>query len=449
MLNQVRNLMGNQPSLDQFLEEARQTKGNNGWKNFISKWKYKDVCKLLPKYRSQIDTILDQMLNVTKHSIAFSYVVGFKSQDKMDDPNELRSYIQNVQTLLEKGDKNAISICPRPFSDSFRKFIEILRDHTNQTEIQIASHCKKAIQLLQGGDEHILTYPHSELMICCVHSRYYHLAFPYIQQEIISVQGDNSVKAKDNLLYHYYCGLIYIAVKDYDKALECFVFGLTSPSECLSCIQIECYKKYILLCLIQKQNLINLPRYTPNNLKRYYRKFANDYIDLVEAFQKGPQIFNKLVEKNSKLYIRDNNFGLIKQIINVIKKNAITKLTSVYTRLSIEKVAQLCHFENSNDAKQTLISMIRKNELMATFDHNGVVTFTQNPTQSDSKMLQNIYQRMKSSIELWNTLDYQQLDNKQTNSYVKKSLNIGNQGPNNGDGEMNQMHMLGGFGFRG
>ena len=115
-----------------------------------------------------------------------------------------------------------------------------------------------------------MTYPHSELMICCVQSGYYHLAFPTLEQELISVQGENSVKAQDNLLFHYYSGLIYIGVKQYNKALESFVFALTSPSECLSCIQIECYKKYILLCLIQKQNLVNLPRYTPNNLKRYY-----------------------------------------------------------------------------------------------------------------------------------------------------------------------------------
>ncbi len=346
---------------------------------------------------------------------------------------------------------------------------------------------KRAIRTLQGSNRHILTYAHCELAFCCAQSRCYHLAYPEIDSDLVEVQGGGAIKALDNLKYHYYSGLASIALKKYRRAMECFTMALTAPSDCLSCVQIEAYKKYILVSLVLKQKvrlaslsrfvhstlacrqLEPLPRYTPANLKRYYRKFCSSYLEISDAFDRGVEAVSKIVEKNTEVYVtvrsvicrcvssvppqthknKDYNFGLVKQVVKTLKKNAVRKLTSVYTRLAMEKVAELCSFESPAQAKEVLISMIRNNELSATLDSNGVVKFEETVTESDAKMLASIHQRMKSVLELWTGLDDSQLDIKKTPGYIKKALNLG---PAAGNDELAQQMLMeaafsGGAGF--
>lgn len=52
------------------------------------------------------------------------------------------------------------------------------------------------------------------------------------------------------LLYYYYGGMIYAALKNYDRALYFFEVAITTPALAVSHIMLEAYKKYILVSLI-------------------------------------------------------------------------------------------------------------------------------------------------------------------------------------------------------
>eukprot|EP01083_Nonionella_stella_P211921 765777_1 len=106
-------------------------------------------------------------------------------------------------------------------------------------------------------------------------------------------------------------------------------------------------------------------------------------------------------------------------------KNAVKKLTSVYTKLSIKKVQSLCRFENEFEAKQIVISMIQNGDLSASLDADDVVTFYDGTmTHSDSKLLIKIQGGIEKTLNLWNGLDNQQLKIKQSKEFVEKSLNL-------------------------
>ena len=214
--------------------------------------------------------------------------------------------------------------------------------------------------------------------------------------------------------------------------MECLTMVCTAPSESLSLIQVDAYKKYVLISLIRKQHLVQLPRYTPRILTRYFPKLCSEYRELTTAFDSnansdviGKDKLKKIIEKNAEIYLADFNYGLVKQVIISCDKNAVKKLTSVYTKLSVKRVQSLCRFGSEQEAKNIVISMIQNGDLSASLDADGVVTFYDGTiTESDKDTLQRIQNGIEKTLNLWNGLDRQMLDVKQSKAYVEKSLNL-------------------------
>lgn len=63
-------------------------------------------------------------------------------------------------------------------------------------------------------------------------------------------QQGQQFESKYFLLYYYYGGMIYTAVKNYDRALYFFEVVITTPAMAVSHVMLEAYKKYILVSLI-------------------------------------------------------------------------------------------------------------------------------------------------------------------------------------------------------
>lgn len=415
---QLRSLMTNQPTLESFLKDAGQWNLRD-LKSFVNHWKYSAVKKMLEKHKNNIDGALNY-LDMSSHSLAFSYLIGFKACQNYEDANEISKLINQISLFLQTADNKQICIQARPTTDALKFLVTYMKQENAIALIEIL---KNAINLLKSNDNE-LTYAHCELMEICACNYYYNMAFPQISSDIISVQGNGCIESYDNLRYHYYGACIYIGLKNFDKALELLTMVCSAPSETISVIQIAAYKKYILSSLIYKQQLIQLPRYTPGLLKRYYVKFCSIYNEIAQTFNAGLSIVAKLAEKNYDIFNNDGNWGLVGQVIKSLEKNAVRKLTSVYTRLSIAKVAQLCQFESVDKAKSVLISMIKNGELAAKIDSQGVVKFEQEINQNDLQMLKTIHSRIKNTVNLWNNLDTAQLEIKKSPQYIKKNLDI-------------------------
>jgi COP9 signalosome complex subunit 3 len=56
----------------------------------------------------------------------------------------------------------------------------------------------------------------------------------------------------DNLVYHYAGGIALAALKKWDEALEFFEICVTSPAQVPAAIQLDAYKKLVLIQLISR-----------------------------------------------------------------------------------------------------------------------------------------------------------------------------------------------------
>lgn len=427
-MNMGRGLMGNQPTVSQFITTAQTwpSRDNPDWSKWVEEWKYGNVRKMLSKDRKSIETAIET-LNPTLHSLPLSYILGWKATQDYDDPKNIILLLNQISSFMRAADGSQLCIQPRPMTDALKFYVGYMK---RENAMGLIPDLKNGIALLQGRDSnnHVLTFAHCELMEICVSTKCFNMAFPEIEQEIFAVQGNGSIESFDNLRYHYYGACIYMALKQFDKALEFLTMVITAPSEAISVVQIAAYKKWVLANLIHKRHLTNLPRYTPNTLRRYFNKLCSQYSELSQAFSagggSGVQIVQTLIAKNLETYQKDGNFGLVQQVIGSLEKNAVTKLTSVYTRLSMPKVADLCGLQNSVHAKKVVISMIQKGELAASIDYEGVVTFEQDISKSDSEMLKTIHSRIDKSVQLWNTLDAAQMDIKKNKDFIKKNLDL-------------------------
>lgn len=63
-------------------------------------------------------------------------------------------------------------------------------------------------------------------------------------------QSGSSFDAKYFLLYYYYGGMIYLAVRNLERSLYFLEVALTTPAHAVSHIMLESYKKFILVSLL-------------------------------------------------------------------------------------------------------------------------------------------------------------------------------------------------------
>lgn len=67
---------------------------------------------------------------------------------------------------------------------------------------------------------------------------------------LCSVLQDANNDAKYFLLYYYYGGMVYTALKKYERALYFFEVCITTPAMAMSHIMLEAYKKFLMVSLI-------------------------------------------------------------------------------------------------------------------------------------------------------------------------------------------------------
>lgn len=150
---------------------------------------------------------------------------------------------------------------------------------------------------------------------------------------------DNNHDAKYFLLYYYYGGMIYTAVKNYERALYFFEVAITTPALAMSHIMLESYKKYILVSLILHGTVREIYLPHTDNIRRYYslqvipfpksnsspiisrfmKPLSHVYFDLAKAYgTSSSEELRIVINKNREVYTRDINLGLVKQVTSEI-----------------------------------------------------------------------------------------------------------------------------------
>lgn len=128
----------------------------------------------------------------------------------------------------------------------------------------------KAIRKIQLFDSQ-LTSVHADLCQLCLLAKCFKPALEILDIDITAISQEVRIQlsfeaiqllmfvfvlkggqldAKYFLLYYYYGGMIYLAVRNLERALYCFEVAVTTPALAVSHIMLEAYKKYILVSLL-------------------------------------------------------------------------------------------------------------------------------------------------------------------------------------------------------
>ncbi len=145
-----------------------------------------------------------------------------------------------------------------------------------------------AIKKLQPNPK-VLTSLHADLAKLCLKATCFGPILPILDQDIsqINKEGD-SFDAAHVLLYYYYGGCIYLAVKEYEKALYYFEVAVTCPTAAVSHIMLESYKKYQLVGLLvhgdKSKEVVTLPKFTSPIIPKFLKPLCPAYTEVVTAY---------------------------------------------------------------------------------------------------------------------------------------------------------------------
>lgn len=217
----------------------------------------------------------------------------------------------------------------------------------------------RAIRKIQLFDSQ-LTSIHADLCQLCLLSKCFQPSLEFLDIDVTGIsQEGGQFDSKYFLLYYYYGGIIYTALKSYDRALYFFEVCVTTPAMAVSYIMLEAYKKYILVSLIMHGKVLTLPRYTSQVVSRYVKPLSQQYQELATAYlMNSCEEVQKIITKYQQLFIRDYNMGLVKQVLSYLYKKNIQRLTKTFLTLSLSDVASRVQLAGPADAEKYILNMV-------------------------------------------------------------------------------------------
>jgi len=253
-------------------------------------------------------------------------------------------------------------------------------------------------------------------------------ALQFLQVDITDVSKEGGqYDAKHFLLYHYYGGMIYTALKNYERALYFYEVAVTTPSLAVSHIMLESYKKYILVALILQGKIPNLPKYTSQVVARYIKPLCQHYHDLATAYgTNNSSELRNVVAKHTDTFTRDNNIGLVKQCVTSMYKKNIQRLTKTFLTLSLSDMANRVQLSGPKEAEKYVLHMIEDGEIYATINQkDGMVSFHDNPLKYNNVgMLLQLDSEMQKCVQLDEKLKEMDREVAVNPQYVQKSSGL-------------------------
>lgn len=201
------------------------------------------------------------------------------------------------------------------------------------------------------------------------------------QQQKKNIQPESNHDTKYVLLYYYYGGMIYSAVKSYERAMYFFEATLSMPAAAMSYIMLEAYKKFILVSLICEGKIGSIPKYSSPIIPRFIKPICTPYLLLAKAYEEMSSMdLNSIVSSHHDTFVHDNNMGLVNLVVASIHKQKIHRLTQTFLTLSLADVADKVRLSGPDEAERYILMMVKDGEIFASINKkDGMVVFKDDP----------------------------------------------------------------------
>lgn len=178
------------------------------------------------------------------------------------------------------------------------------------------------------------------------------------------------LSSRDYLEYHLYGAMIYMGLKQWEKAMSFLEIVLLAPTATsTSTIMVEAYKKWALVGLLLNGKASLLPKGANKNMMRNVHALARPYDCLVEAFGSGRLVRLKgEIEEGQQFWLSDCNFGLVLQVYDAFRKFSVLRLANIYAALPLPEVARRTSPEPTDlvETASYIASLIASGDLKAT-----------------------------------------------------------------------------------
>lgn len=407
--------------------------------NLQSELSKNQIVDYLEKNRQALEPALGT-LDPREHTLGLihlmSAIVTYQKFDK-------KNFIQVAQEVIVRGSIKQIRLDPKRFSLICKKFVEACKD-TNQP-MRAVKPLRAAISKIAPPDH--LTPQHAQFARACISSKCYKAALPILNKFVYLVDPKISgLKSEDTRLYYYYGGICYVALKQWDKAIQFFETVVSAPAMMTSAIMVEAYKKLVLVSLIHKGAVGSLPKHTNQSVSRIIKQICAPYEELCTAFSTSSlEDLNKAIENNCEPFVKDNNLGLVGQVRSALIDQNIKKLTATYVTITLPGLLENSGIEQVGDAQLRIMKMVETRGFSAKIDQvNGYVTFTSTSDDYNTdSTAQHLRVHVHDLISLHKQISSIDRNIEQNDRYVQKLLQ-GEKFPGRDDGmDRGGMGMMG------
>lgn len=231
---------------------------------------------------------------------------------------------------------------------------------------------RAAIRAIARRDPRKLTPLHAQFVLLCILAKSHDVALEVVEQPFDDVETKwTGFQMLDFLTYHYYAAKVCCVMDRFDRALELLQAVVTAPcaDNAVSKVQIEAYKKYVLVSLLVHGRLVQLPRTTGEPVKRAISALPKNggYAKLAEIFErKDITKLGQFVAGESRTFQSDENWGLVKRVLSARAKRNVQQLNRTFVTLSFAGIASNAKLEDAAAARKLVTQMVEDGELSAT-----------------------------------------------------------------------------------
>lgn len=185
---------------------------------------------------------------------------------------------------------------------------------------------------------------------------------------ITTKTGFTSALRPENILEYYLLGAhIYIGCRNHSRARLFLEYILLTPNlnHATSALQVEAYKKWVLVGLLAEGRPYPLPRTHDQAVMKSIRAIAKPYDTLVEDFEKrDSRKYLAEADAGTQIWHDDGNLRLVHEAGNALLRYRVIDLQKTYAALPVSRVASHIGFA-ADVTLQMLQDMIRASHLHA------------------------------------------------------------------------------------
>ncbi|KAK4877067.1 hypothetical protein RN001_009573 [Aquatica leii] len=414
-------------ALEQFVNTVRTLSSQGNYRelyDYLSKSN-----ETLIKNGQHLDNVLET-LDIQQHSLGVLSVLNAKYNLSLVNTTNENRFNQAREFILNCNGEQ-IRLAP----DMFAELCHLVTANLMETKqpMKGISLLRKAISKLQLFDSQ-LTSIHADLCQLCLLAKCFKPALEVLDIDITGIcqetnqgQSGSHFDAKYFLLHYYYGGMIYLAVRNLDRSLYFFEVAITTPAQEVSHIMLEAYKKYILVSLLLHGKILVIPKYASRVVNRFIKPLSQPYHELTNAFASNNSAeLNMIVNKHNEVFARDHNLGLVKQVVSVLYKKNIQRLTKTFLTLSLTDVASRVGLPGPTDAENYILHMIEDKQIYATINQkDGMVVFRDEPDKyGGPEVLKGLEAQLQQCMDLDKQILAMDEEIQVNPQYVKKATGL-------------------------